>query len=257
MVTGSSSGIGREIALELARGGANVFVHARSNLAGATETATAIGSLGGQAAVSLIDLSDPVGQDEFCEQAWNWRNGVDIWINNAGADVLTGEPAAWSFEHKLEQLLRIDVVGTIRISRAIGRKMVERFQNEHRNHQQDSVIEPGTIINVGWDQAEVGMAGDSGELFATSKGAVMAFTRSLAKSLAPSVRVNCVAPGWIRTSWAEQASSYWQQRAQSESLLQRWGSPQDVAHAVRFLASPSAAFITGQIWPINGGFRSK
>ena len=81
----------------------------------------------------------------------------------------------------------------------------------------------GVILNVGWDQAEQGMAGDSGELFATSKGAVMAFTKSLARSLAPQVRVNCLAPGWIKTSWGENASQEWQDRAVREALLSPLG----------------------------------
>jgi 3-oxoacyl-[acyl-carrier protein] reductase len=109
------------------------------------------------------------------------------------------------------------------------------------------------IVNVGWDQAEHGMAGDSGEMFAAAKGAVMAFTRSLAKSLAPRVRVNCVAPGWIKTTWGETASEYWQARAVAESLLARWGTAEDVARVVRFLAGPDAAFVTGQIVNVNGG----
>jgi 3-oxoacyl-[acyl-carrier protein] reductase len=111
----------------------------------------------------------------------------------------------------------------------------------------------GVLVNVGWDGAARGMAGDSGELFATVKGAIMAFTRSLARSLAPEVRVNCVAPGWIKTAWGEQASAYWQDRARKESLLGRWGTPEDVARVVRFLVSPAAAFVTGQIVDVNGG----
>ena len=103
----------------------------------------------------------------------------------------------------------------------------------------------GSILNIGWDQAATGMEGDSGEMFATTKGAVMAFTLSLAKSLAPEVRVNCIAPGWIKTDWGEEASDYWQQRAIGESLLQRWGTPEDIAKAARFLASDEATFING------------
>ena len=72
---------------------------------------------------------------------------------------------------------------------------------------------------------------------------------------APQVRVNCVAPGWIRTSWGADASDYWDRRAQGESLLARWGTPEDVARAVRFLASPAAEFITGHTLPVSGGFR--
>jgi 3-oxoacyl-[acyl-carrier protein] reductase len=164
---------------------------------------------------------------------------VDTWINNAGADVLTGEAAAWPFEKKLEELWRVDVLATLRLSRGTGNLMRERGG--------------GGIVNVGWDQVETGMAGDSGELFAAAKGAVMAATRSLAKSLAPAVRVNCLAPGWIRTEWGEQASAEWQERAKRESLLQRWGLPEDVARVACFLASPAAEFINGQIISVNGG----
>ncbi len=113
----------------------------------------------------------------------------------------------------------------------------------------------GAIVNIGWDQAATGMAGDSGELFAAVKGAIMAFTKSAAHSLAPQVRVNCVAPGWIKTAWGDQASSAWQQRAEHEALLQRWGTPEDIASAVAYLISPAASFVTGQILNVNGGFR--
>jgi 3-oxoacyl-[acyl-carrier protein] reductase len=111
----------------------------------------------------------------------------------------------------------------------------------------------GAIVTVGWDQAETGMAGDSGELFAATKGAIMAFTRSLALSLAPSVRVNALAPGWIKTAWGENASAGWQERAVRETPLARWGTPEDVARVARFLVGPDAAFLTGQVLRVNGG----
>ena len=82
----------------------------------------------------------------------------------------------------------------------------------------------------------------------------MSFTRSLAHSLAPTVRVNCLAPGWIKTQWGEQASGSWHRLAERESLLARWGTPDDVSRAARFLVSPAAGFINGQIVPVNGGF---
>jgi 3-oxoacyl-[acyl-carrier protein] reductase len=162
-----------------------------------------------------------------------------VWVNNAGADVLTGDAANRSFEDKLAMLWQVDVVATLRLSRKVGNRMRERGR--------------GCIINIGWDQVASGMAGDSGEMFAAVKGAVMAATRSLAKSLSPEVRVNCVAPGWIRTAWGERASAEWQERARRESLLGRWGEPADVARVVRFLASPAAQFINGQIINVNGG----
>jgi 3-oxoacyl-[acyl-carrier protein] reductase len=239
VVTGSSSGIGRAIALELAAAGAHVLIHARGSRAAAEEVAGAARTRPVETEVALCDLADPAAHLPFVQRAWNWRGAVDIWVNNAGADVLTGEAAGWPFERKLEQLYRVDVAATIGLSRAVGERMKARGS--------------GAIINIGWDQAQIGMAGDSGELFAATKGAVMAFSNSLARSLAPEVRVNCVAPGWIKTDWGAGASEYWQQRAKNESLLGRWGTPEDVAAVVRFLASPAAAFLTAQTIAVNGG----
>jgi 3-oxoacyl-[acyl-carrier protein] reductase len=238
VVTGSSSGIGRAIALALARAGAKVLVHARTNRSGTEEVARSIDALGRETKVALADLGDMAAQDELVEMSWSWRP-IDIWVNNAGADVLTGSAADWSFEDKLAALWRVDVVASLRLSRLVGARMKERGS--------------GVILNMGWDQAETGMEGDSGEMFAAVKGAVMAATRSLAKSLAPEVRVNCLAPGWIRTEWGQHASAEWQQRAARESLLGRWGEPEDVARVACYLASPVAAFINGQIVHINGG----
>ncbi len=241
VVTGSSGGIGRAIAWELARAGAAVLIHARENRPAAEATAQHIAEMPGQSHVLLSDLAGAPAQDELVDRAWQWRGGVDIWVNNAGVDVLTGDAARLSFEEKLERLWRVDVVATLRLSRLVGKCMKERGH--------------GVIVNIGWDQADRGMAGDSGELFSTIKGAVMAFTKSLAQSLAPEVRVNCVAPGWIRTSWGEQAPPYWQERACRESLLGRWGTPEDVARVVRFLASPAASFVNGHVIPVSGGYR--
>ena len=245
VVTGSSSGIGRAIAWELAAAGADVVVHAGQRRAAAEETAAAITARGRKSWVLQADLTEPSEQDRLVAEAWKLVPRIDIWINNAGADVLTGVAANWDFETKLDRLWRVDVVATIRLARLVGQRMLadpERGQG----------FLP-SIMTVGWDQAERGMEGDSGEMFAATKGAIMAFTRSLAKSLAPHVRVNCLAPGWIRTSWGESTNTYWHQRACRESLLGRWGSPEDVARVATFLASPAAAFITGQILPINGG----
>jgi 3-oxoacyl-[acyl-carrier protein] reductase len=241
VITGSSSGIGRAIALHLASAGANVLVHARANRTGAEETAAEARRNGVDAKVLHADLSRTDQLTQFTDDAWNWRGSIDILVNNAGADTLTGEAAHWSFEQKLEALWRVDVVAGVVLSRELGKRMKKRGS--------------GTIVNIGWDLAEHGMAGDSGELFATIKGAVMAFTRSLAQSLAPEVRVNCVAPGWIKTGWGERAGQYWQDRAQDESLLGRWGTPDDVASVVVFLASPAGEFVNGQIIPVNGGWR--
>src|SRR5262249_53477995 len=140
---------------------------------------------------------------------------------------------------KLARLFEVDVRATLLLSRLAGEKLRK--------------AKAGSILNIGWDQSDRGMEGDSGELFATAKNAIMGFTRSLAVSLAPVVRVNCIAPGWIKTAWGETASDAWQQRVRRETPLQRWGQPEDVARLARFLASDAASYLTGQVINCNGG----
>lgn len=241
VVTGSSSGIGRATALRLAVAGAHCLIHARKNRTAAEEVAAEARTHGVETQILFADLTVREELDRFAAEAWAWRGGIDVWVNNAGGDVLTGAAAKWSFARKLEYLWQLDVAATVELTRSMGKRMKERGR--------------GVIINVGWDQADHGMAGDSGELFAATKGAVMAFTKSAAQSLAPEVRVNCMAPGWIKTAWGETASEYWQKRARGESLLGRWGTPEDVAEAILFLSSPAAGFITGQVLPVNGGWK--
>jgi 3-oxoacyl-[acyl-carrier protein] reductase len=244
LVTGASGGIGRAIALEMARRGASAIVHGHRGQDRAEATAAEIRDLGRQANVLAADLSDPGARSQFADAAWSLLGGIDILVNAAGTDVLTGEAAGWPFDRKLQALWEVDVLATIDLSRTIGSRLKERADGRG-----------GVILNIGWDQAEQGMAGDSGEMFAAVKGAVMAFSRSLAQSLAPRVRVNCLAPGWIRTAWGEDASDYWQARATRQALRGRWGTPDDVGQAAAYLASPAADFITGQVFHINGGFR--
>ena len=122
--------------------------------------------------------------------------------------------------------------------------------------QQTSAFPP-SIVFIGWDQAAVGMEGDAGQMFGPVKGAVMAFAACFAQSVAPEVRVNTIAPGWIQTSWGQSASEYWNHRAKSQSLMHRWGQPEDVAKGVVYVADPENTFLTGQTIDINGGWNRK
>jgi 2-amino-4-hydroxy-6-hydroxymethyldihydropteridine diphosphokinase len=225
LVTGSTSGIGRAVATAFGDEGAEVIYHGRKVL------------WGGRCIPA--DLRDPVACDRLAAEAWDALGGLDVAVLNAGADTLTGDAAGWSFDQKLEALLATDLKATIRLGRDLGGRMKARGR--------------GVILTVGWDQAETGMEGDSGQLFAAVKGAVMCFTRSLALSLAPEVRVNCLAPGWVRTAWGETASAAWQERVRRETPLGVWGLPEDVAAAAVWLASPAAGFLTGQTVRVNGG----
>jgi 3-oxoacyl-[acyl-carrier protein] reductase len=238
-VLGSTSGIGRAVALALAEAGADVLIHGRRSREAAEEVAAESREFGVRSAALMADVADREAGDRLVAEAWRHWDGLDAWLQIAGADVLTGSEARRSFEQKLDRLLAVDLVASMRLCRAIGNRMNDAGG--------------GSIVTMGWDQAETGMEGDSGEMFAAVKGAVMAFTRSLALSLAPKVRVNCLAPGWIKTAWGENASSEWQDRALRETPLGRWGTPEDVAQAARFLISPQARFLTGQVIRVNGG----
>ncbi len=242
LVTGSTSGIGRAVALRLAESGAAVALHGR-NAAAAEKVADEIRrSAGSVAGVFLIDIATSAGCAELIDAVTKTCPTLRAACLIAGADTLTGSSASLPFEDKLQLLYDTDVRSTLLLGKGLG--------NVLKGHDGSS------IVTTGWDQAATGMEGDSGELFATIKGAVMAFTKSLAKSLAPHVRVNCVAPGWIKTAWGDQASREWQERAVRECLLNRWGEVGDIADAVRWLVSPQASFITGQIINLNGGFRT-
>lgn len=240
VVTGSSSGIGRAIALACAHAGARVLVHGR-NAEAATAVAAEISALGQRAALLLADLAQPSVLSAFVDDAWAALDGrVDVWVNNAGADVLTGGALQLSFAERLQQVLDVDVRGTILTARLAGARMTAQGH--------------GQIVNVGWDQALTGgVATDSGQLFAAAKAAVIGFSKTLARSLAPAVRVNVVSPGWIETAWGEQVNRDLYERLRRSTPLQRWGTPDDVAHAVVFLASAQADFLTGQVLMVNGG----
>jgi 3-oxoacyl-[acyl-carrier protein] reductase len=227
------------VAVSLAAAGADVIVHGRSSVRAAENLASDLRTRRVRSQVMMADLADRAAGDRLVEQAWSVWNGLDAWLQIAGADTLTGANAKLPFDAKLDLLWSVDVAATIRLCRDVGRRM--------------KVQGHGAIVTMGWDQAETGMEGDSGELFAATKGAVTAFTRSLALSLAPQVRVNGLAPGWIKTEWGQTASSDWQERVLRETPLARWGTPEDVARVACFLVSPASEFMTGQMVRINGG----
>lgn len=256
VVTGSSSGIGQAIAMELASRGAHVLIHARNNLTGLHKTiegirahpsASQVASAGQVVRSILADLTNENSIDAMVRAAFEWKRYVNVWVQAAGADVLTGAQALLPFEAKLQTLWETDVRGTMLTSRRVSQQMIARGVPH-------SLLP--SIVHIGWDQAGHGMEGDSGQYFCAVKAAVAAFSKSLAKSVAPKVRVNCVAPGWIQTEWGLETSEPWSQRAQDESLLQRWGSPTDIARLVASISMGDGEFINAQTIAINGGWCS-
>lgn len=254
VVTGSSSGIGRGIAVAAASLGANCLVHYRQNREGAETTAAMVREQGSAAKVIAADLACTADAERLVDEAFAWSPRIDAWIHNAGADVLTGSASGGTFEEKLTRLWEVDVRGTILLARRVADRMLKA-----NAPGRDAPLTPGppSMIFIGWDQAPHGMEGDAGQMFGPVKAAVMAYSHSLAQTLAPNIRVNCVAPGWIRTSWGEKADPYWERRATGDALMHRWGTPEDVAAAVMYLISPAASFITSQILQANGGWNRR
>jgi 3-oxoacyl-[acyl-carrier protein] reductase len=164
---------------------------------------------------------------------------VDVWINNAGADILTGEAAEMTRLQKLDLALSVDLRGTILASWAAVDLM--RAQGG------------GVIINMAWDHISLGMKGENPGLYSAAKGGIASFSKSLAREVAPEIRVNILAPGFIETAFGEGANPKFRQQVVDLTPLGRWGTPQDVAAAAVFLASDDAAFLTGQTIAVNGG----
>jgi 3-oxoacyl-[acyl-carrier protein] reductase len=235
VVTGASSGIGRAIAIEFAAAGARVGI----GFCRSSEPARALANeLGAGHPLLQADLSTPDGCTSIVRQAFAALDHVDVWVNNAGADVLTGEAAEWAPERKLDALLDLDLKGTIRCSRLVAERMRPG----------------GCILNMGWDHATIdGMAGPNPELFAAVKAGVLGFSKSFARSVAPDVRVNVLCPGWIETAFGTGVDRAFHDEVAASTPLRRWGRPDDVAGAAVWLASPAAAFVTGQAVNVNGG----
>jgi 3-oxoacyl-[acyl-carrier protein] reductase len=240
VVTGASSGIGAAIAEAFGGAGATVLATHRDSAEAASGVIDRIARLGGRAFVAQADLSTSGACEALVAEARERLGGFDVWVNNAGADVLTGEAADWDWERKLDLLLAVDLKGTVACSYAAGAMMREQPGG-------------GTILNMSWDQVTAGMAGENPELFSAVKGGVLAFSKSLARGLAPQVRVNVLCPGWIETRFGQEVDRDFHSSVAKSTPLARWGRPEDVAAAALWLASPEAGFITGQAVNINGG----
>jgi 3-oxoacyl-[acyl-carrier protein] reductase len=227
LVTGGSRGIGRAIALELARAGASVVVGYRS---GADEAAEVARETGGRAVQA--DVGSPEDAARLVEDAGE----LDILVNNAGL-TRDGLIARMSDED-WDAVLRTNLGGVFHTCRAAARGMMRR--------------RAGAIVNI---SSVVGVHGNPGQTnYAASKAGIIGFTKSLARELGGrGVRANVIAPGYVESRLTEAISDEMRALMLQNTPLGRFGKPEDVAGAVRFLCSDDASFITGEVMLVDGG----
>jgi 3-oxoacyl-[acyl-carrier protein] reductase len=227
LVTGGSRGIGRAIAAELAKAGADVVIGYRSGGEEAEEVAGEVGCRAVQA-----DISDPEDAKRLVDEAGD----LDILVNNAG--VTRDGLLARMSDEDWRVVLDTNLGGTFNTCRAASRGMMKR--------------RGGVIVNV---SSIVGVHGNPGQTnYSASKAGIIGFTKALARELGSrGVRANVVAPGYISTRLTNELPEELQQSMLASTPLGRFGDPEDVAGAVRFLSSDASSFITGEVLLVDGG----
>ena len=237
LVTGGSGGIGGAIAIELARGGASVALHYHTHREAAEAVAASVRELGGQARTFAADVRDRAAVDALVRDTGAWQGRLDGLVTSAG--VYRGPLLEEVDAVEWDEVFRADLEGTFRTVQAAVPWL--------RQGTQPAIV---TLSSVLGSHAAIGAAP-----YQLAKAAVEQMTRALALELAPQIRVNSVAPGFVRTQINRDGHEDPEFRAKVErrTPLGRWGEPEDVAPAVRYLLSNEASWVTGAVLGVNGG----
>jgi 3-oxoacyl-[acyl-carrier protein] reductase len=236
LVTGSSSGIGAAIAMELAAGGARVAIHYRGNADGANQVAETIRGRGGVCALFQANVADVNEAADLVKRVQAELEGLDILVNNAGTTrdnlLMTMKEEEW------DAVIDTNLKSVYGVSKAALRGMVRKRW--------------GRIINI---TSVVGLSGQAGQAnYAASKAGVIGFTKSLAREVASrNITVNAVAPGFIPTALTDVLTDEQREQILKNTPLGRMGTAEEVAWAVAFLADERSSFITGHVLSVDGG----
>jgi 3-oxoacyl-[acyl-carrier protein] reductase len=238
LVTGGSRGIGRAVVELFARDGMDVVFFYRGNQAAAQEVVAAVQAAGGQCEAMQADVADAAAVNDAVDQIIDSRGRIDVLVNNAG--IVRDNILGLLEDEDIRAVLDTNVGGVFNVTRAVVRHMISKRS--------------GRIVNLSSVAGEKGGRGQAN--YAASKGAINAFTRSMAVELASrKITVNCVAPGVIETEMSQAVRDLADDQIKARILMKRYGQAQDVAHAVWFLASRFADYITGQVLHVDGGFK--
>ncbi len=260
VVSGASGGIGRSVAESYRGENVALYLQTNRNRAALTDWARRVGGDFASVEIFEANLATEAGVGGFVDDVLDALKKaqktdvprLDAFVAAAGVDLMTPEMKAATFDERLARVWAVDVAATVKTARAFG--AAARAFRRAVSEENGGTGGASALVLFGWDGVERGMEGETAQLYAVCKGAVVAFGRSLAQELAPEVRVNVVSPGWIRTTWGAGASEAATKRVAAESLSGRWGTAAEVASVVRFLTSDAAAYLNGQNVPINGGF---
>lgn len=240
LITGASRGIGAAIAKHMARCGARVVLASRK-LEGLQAVAAEIEAEGGEAAPLTCHTGDPEQIDALLGQAVARFGQVDILVNNAATNPYFG-PTLETHEAAWDKTFDVNLKGYFRTSRALARHLTGRSAG-------------GGIVNI--SSVVAGMGAPLNGVYAMTKAAVVSLTKCLAMELGPQgIRVNAIAPGLIETHFAKALTENepFRQSVIERSALKRLGRPEDIAGAATFLASDEAAYVTGTVLTIDGGW---